>query len=58
MDNSIPVDTVEEVICSSPKKRYKGFDEEGIIMGKQLTDLEIDYAQRLLKAQFLNLNGL
>ena len=57
-DNSIPVDTVEEVICSPPKKRHKRFNEESIIMGKQLTDLEIDYAQRLLKSQFPHLNGL
>ena len=48
VDNSIPVDTVEDVICSPPKKRRKRFNEESIIMGKQLTDLEIDYAQRLL----------
>ena len=27
-------------------------------MGKQLEDLEIDYAQRLLKSQFPHLNGL
>ena len=56
--NSIPVDTVEDVICSPPKKRYKRFNKESIIMGKQLTDLEIDYAQRLLKSQFPHLNGL
>ena len=58
VDNSIPVDMVEEVICSPPKKRYMRFDKESIIMDKQLTDLEINYAQRLLKAQFLHLNGL
>ena len=58
LDNSIPVDTVEEVICSPPKKQYKRFNEESIIMGKQLTDLEIDCAQRLLKSQFSHLNGL
>ena len=58
VDNSIPVDKVEEVICSPPKKRCKRFNEESIIMGKQLEDLEIDYAQRLLKAQFPHLNGL
>ena len=57
VNNSIPVDTVD-VICSPPKKRYKRFNEESIIMGKQLTDLEIDYAQRLLKSQFPHLNGL
>lgn len=58
VNNSIPVDTVEDVICSPPKKRYKRFNEESIIMGKQLTDLEIDYAQKLLKSQFPHLNGL
>ena len=58
VDNSIPVNTVEEVICSPPKKQRKRFNEESIIMGKQLEDLEIDYAQRLLKSQFPHLNGL
>lgn len=43
---------VEEVVCSTPKKRLKKFDEEAIIMGERLTDVEINLAQRILKSQF------
>ena len=49
---------VEEVVCSPPKKRLKKFNEEAIIMGEKLTDVEINLAQRILKLQFSNLNGL
>ena len=55
VDNSI---MVEEVVCSPPKKRQKKFNEEAIIMGEKLTDIEIDLAQRILKSQFPNINGL
>lgn len=54
VDNSIVV----EVVCSLPKKRQKKFNEEAIIMGEKLTDIEIDLAQRILKSQFPNINGL
>ena len=44
--------------CSSPKKRQKFFDAEHIIMDNKLSDLEINFAQQLLKSQFGELNGL
>ena len=43
---------------SPPRKKQKQFDAERIIMGHELTDLEINLAQQLLKAQFSKLNGL
>lgn len=49
---------VEDVACSPPKKRQKKFNEEVIIMGEKLTDAEIQFAQRILKSQFPNINGL
>ena len=49
---------VEEVVCSPPKKQLKKFDEEVIIMGERLTDVEINLAQRILKSQFPSINGL
>ena len=49
---------VEEVVCSPPKKQTKKFNEEAIIMGEKLTDVEIDFAQRILKVQFPRINGL
>ena len=49
---------LEKVVCSPPKKRLKKFDEETIIMGKRLTNVEINLAQRILKSQFPNINGL
>ena len=42
----------------SPKKRFKVIDTEGIVMGKELSDSEINFAQHLLKMQFKKLNGL
>lgn len=47
--------SVEEIICYAPKSGIRG---KYYIMGKQLTDLEIDYAQGLLKSQLPHLNGL
>ena len=42
-----------------PKKRkLSEIDIEGIIMGKELSDADINLAQRLLKAQFPELGGL
>ena len=49
---------VDDIVCSPPKKRCKAFDDEGIIMGNELTDMEINFAQQLLKAQFTSINGL
>jgi len=34
------------------------FDEEAIIMGERLTDVEINLAQRILKSHFPSINGL
>ena len=45
-------------MCSPPKKRSKTFDEEAIVMGNELTDIEINFAQCLLKAQFKKVRGL
>ena len=53
VENSI---VVEEVVCSPPKKGQKKFNEELIIMGEKLTDIEIEFAQRILKSQFPNIN--
>ena len=49
---------VDDILCSLPKKRSKNFDEEAIIMGNELTDVEINFAQELLKTQFTNIRGL
>ena len=40
------------------KKLKLSIDLERIIMGEMLTDLEINYAQKLLKSQFPGINGL
>ena len=47
----------DEVVCSPPRKKQKEFDEEQIVMGAELTDLEINFAQQLLKQQFKDING-
>lgn len=49
---------VDNIMCSPPKKRSKSFDEQAIIMGNELTDVKINFAQQLLKAQFKNIRGL
>ena len=49
---------VDSIMCSPPKKRSKTFDKEAIVMGNKLTDIEINFAQCLLKAQFKNVRGL
>ena len=43
---------------SPPRKRAKNFDAECVIMGAELSDITINYAQELLKVQFQELNGL
>ena len=48
----------DEVVCSPPRKRQKEFDEEQIVMGAELTDLETNFAQQLLKQQFKEINRL
>jgi len=54
----IPEDKAEEDIRSPQKKRAKCIDVERILMGEELCDVEINFAQQLLKAQFKKLNGL
>ena len=51
------------VRCSSddqspPKKKPKIFSKEDIIMGQELSDLEINFAQDLLQGQYPKLTGL
>ena len=46
------------IVWSPAKKRATIIDTECIIMGEELTDLEINLAQQLLKKQFANINGL
>ena len=41
-----------EVDASPPSKRARLGDMEKIIMGKELTDIEINLAQEFLKSQF------
>ena len=48
---------VEKITCSPAKKKTK-IDTESIIVGEQLTDLEINFAHQLLKEQFHRINGL
>ena len=50
--------TKDEVVHSPHKKRSKVFNLVGIIMGNELSDSEINFAQDLLKEQFNKLNGL
>ena len=53
IDESISITVIaDEVVCSPPRKNQKEFDEEQIVMGAELTDLEINFAQQLLKQQF------
>ena len=47
-----------QVDQSPPKKKQKSFCEEEIIMGQELSDLEINLAQELLRIQYPKLNGL
>ena len=59
IDESISITVIaDEVVCSPPRKKQKEFDEEQIVMGTELTDLEINFAQQLLKQQFKEINGL
>ena len=47
-----------ENATSSPAKKKTRFDTERILMGEELTDLEINFPQQLLKEQFQHINGL
>ena len=48
----------QDINQSPPNKTQKIFSEEQIIMGQDLSDIEINLAQELLKAQHPGLNGL
>ena len=53
------VDQDEPHVDEPPKKKAKIINFEGVVvMGEQLTDAEINFAQSLLKKQFPKLNGL
>ena len=57
----LPVVTIHEESIDEPlpkKRKLSEIDIEGIIMGKELCDADINLAQRLLKAQFPELGGL
>ena len=58
--NSVLEDSIvmEEFFVHHLKSKRKKINEEEIIMEEKLTDNEIDLAQRILKSQFPNLNGL
>ena len=47
----------DEEVCSPPKKQAR-FDEERLLMGEELSDREINFAQQILKQQFGHINGL
>lgn len=53
-DLSVDIGAVDE----PPPKRHKVFDAEKIIMGEELSDIEINYAQQLLKEKHPKVNGL
>ena len=44
--------------CSPPKKKQKCFDTENILLGCELSDIEVNHAQHLIKLQFSHLTGL
>ena len=54
----IPEQEAEEGVRLPQKKRVKCMDLERILMGEELCDIEINFSQNLLKAQFKELNGL
>ena len=52
------VDITASVDDEPPTKKRKIFDAEKIIIGEELSDIEINYAQRLLKEKHPNVGGL
>ena len=48
----------DDIVGSPPKNRCKAYDDEGIIMGNKITDLEINFGQQLLKTQLTSINAL
>ena len=51
-------DITKAIENSPPRKKQKQFDAECIIMGRKLSDVEINLAQRFLKAEFKNLKWI
>ena len=50
--------TEPDASTSPAKKKAKSTDLERVVMGEELSDVEINFAQQLLKAQFAKINGL
>ena len=57
-NRSVALLIAAEVVCSPPRKKKKDFDEEQIVMGEELTNVEMNFAQQLLRQQFKRINGL
>ena len=57
-DPSVDITESCSVDDEPPAKKHKIFDAEKIIMGEELSDVEINYAQRLLKEKHPNVSGL
>ena len=57
-DSSVDITESCSVDYKPPAKKQKIFDSEKIIMGEELSDVEINYAQQLLKEKHPNINGL
>jgi len=53
---SAPTDIESCSVEEPPAKRQRIFDDEKIIMGEELSDAEIIYAQRLLKEKHPKVN--
>ena len=53
-----PLEVIEDVPQPQDIEMPKFMDTERIIMGQKLTDEDINYAQKILGAQFPKLNGL
>ena len=59
-DLPMPVDLTASEGCSPPKKKQKCFDICTVyLVGRcELSDIKVNYAQHLIKLQFIHLNGL
>ena len=57
--SDLSVDIIESCsVDKPPAKKQKIFDAEKIFMGEELSDIEINYAQCLLKEKHPKINGL
>ena len=52
------MDLTADERCSPPKKKQKCFDIENILLDCELSDIEVNHAQHLIKLQFSHLTGL